>query len=410
VSVVSIEDNVVEVVASHGNNHLGGDDFDQKLTDHVAEHLRERHSGYDPRSDRRAMARLVRAAEAAKIALSDQPYVAIEEEFLAEREGAPIHLSLEVSREEYEAMIAPYIDETLAAVHIALRDAGLTASDVDDILLVGGATRTPLVSRRLEEEFRLRPRAEVHPELCVAMGAAIQAQMISGGEVSAVLVDVTPYTFGTSAVGELDGELTPHMYVPIIRKNTPIPVAKTEAFYTLHDNQKAVDVNIYQGEDPDALNNIPIGQFLVEGLSRAEAGNPILVRLDLDLNGILHVSAREKNTGLEKSITIDNAISRFEHGELEQARERVNALFGAAEAQAGEPGATAEDAALKHASVQAAALVEKAERMLDQATPEDRDDMINLMESIRDAIEAGDYAAVKGPVEELSEILYYLES
>jgi molecular chaperone DnaK len=410
VSVVSIEDNVVEVVASHGNNHLGGDDFDQKLTDHVAEHLGKRHSGYDPHSDRRAMARLVRAAEAAKIVLSDQPYVSIEEEFLAEREGAPIHLSLEVSRDEYEAMIAPYIDETLEAVHIALRDAGLTASDVDGILLVGGATRTPLVSRRLEEEFRLRPRAEVHPELCVAMGAAIQAQMISGGEVSAVLVDVTPYTFGTSAVGELDGELTPHMYVPIIRKNTPIPVAKTEAFYTLHDNQKAVDVNIYQGEDPDALNNIPIGQFLVEGLSRAEAGNPILVRLDLDLNGILHVSAREKNTGLEKSITIDNAISRFEHGELQQARQRVNALFGAAEAQAGEPGATAEDAALKHASVQAAALVEKAERMLDQATPEDRDDMINLIESIRDAIEAGDHAAVKGPVEELSEILYYLES
>ena len=257
---------------------MGGDDFDQKVIDHAAQHLQEKYGGYDVRADQRALARLVRTAEAARIALSDQPYVTIEEEFLAERDGAPVHLSLELSREDYEAMIAPYINETLEAVHMALSDAGLTASEVEDILLVGGATRTPLVSRRLEEEFRLRPRGEVHPELCVAMGAAIQAQMIAGGEVSSVLVDVTPYTFGTSAVGELDGMLTPHMYVPIIRRNTPIPVAKTEVFYTMQDNQKAVDVTIYQGEDPDALNNIAIGQFVVEGLSRVEAGNPILDR------------------------------------------------------------------------------------------------------------------------------------
>ncbi|MCK7481408.1 MAG: Hsp70 family protein [Candidatus Moduliflexus flocculans] len=206
--------------------------------------------------------------------------------------------------------------------------ARLTVSDIDEILLVGGATRTPLVARRLEEDLKLQPRGEVDPDLCVAMGAAIQAALIAGAQTQTVLVDVTPYTFGTGAVGELDGEPYPYCFVPLIRKNTPIPVSKSEVFYTMFDGQDKVDVTVYQGEDPDALNNIEIGRFMVEGLRNAPAGNPVVLSFALDLNGILQVTAREKQTGLEYSITIDNAIARFEQDKLDEARSRVQALFG----------------------------------------------------------------------------------
>lgn len=415
VSVVSMAEDVVEVIASHGNNHLGGDDFDQKLLDHAAAHLEAEHE-LKIGDEHRVQARFIRAAERAKIALTDQPYAAIEEEYIAEQKGAPVNFSLEVSRDDYEAMIASFIDETLDAVHLALKDASLTVSDIDDILLVGGATRTPLVGHRLEEEFRRAPRAAVHPDLCVAMGAAIQAQIIAGGEAPAVLVDVTPYTFGTSAVGEVDGVFSTDMFVPIIHRNTPIPVNKTEVFFTMIDNQDAVDCKIYQGEDPNALNDIEIGRFMVTGLSHAPAGNPILVRLELDLDGILHVSAREKETGRERSITIDSAISRFEEGEMEKAKERIEALFGEHGGGAthgthrrtgAETGATTDH---QHAAVQARAVVEKAERMLEDAVPEDREDMVNLIEAVNDALTTQDLATLKKAVDELSDIIYYLES
>ena len=410
VSVVSIEDGVVEVIASHGNNKLGGDDFDQKIIDHIVKHLQEK-SEIDIQPSRKAMARINRAAEAAKRTLSDQPFVTIEEEYLAEKEGAPIHLSLELARHDYEGMIADYIDETLEAVHIALNGANLTASDIDETLLVGGSTRTPLISQRLKEEFRKQPRSEVDPDLCVATGAAIQGAMIGGHDVSAsaVLVDITPYTYGTSAIGELNGEMYPYKYVPIIHKNSSLPLTKTEVFYTVMDNQDAVEVRMFQGEEPDALNNIPIGEFMVEGLSQASSGNPILLALELDLNGILHVSAVEKKTGLQKSIVIDNAFSRFEDAEMEAAKERIREIFG-------EEGDRAEiiehktEADSHHAVIQARALVEKAERMLDDASPEDREDMVNTIEVINDAITKEDYAALKEPMDQLSDILYYLES
>jgi molecular chaperone DnaK len=405
VSVVGIEDKVVEVLASHGNNHLGGDDFDAKIVDHIVAHLQDQ--GVDVTSSRRAMARITRAAETAKIALSDQPYCRIEEEYLLEQQGTPVNLSLELERHDYEDLIAPYIDETLEAVHIALKGASLTVADVDEVLLVGGATRTPLVTRRLEEELGLNIRAEVDPDLCVAMGAAIQAAMIAGETISAVLVDITPYTFGTSCVGELDGIPYPFQYVPIIHKNTPIPVTKSEVFYTLVDRQEAVAVNIYQGEDPDALNNIKIGEFTVENLSKVPAGNPIILQIALDLDGIMQVSAREKTTGLEKSIRIDNAISRFREGELESARARVDTLF--AEEPVTATGETA-TATHQHITVQARALVEKAERLLEQASEDDREDMINLIETIRDALAGDRLEAVHKAMDELSDILFYLES
>jgi len=407
VSVVGIQDNVVEVLASHGNNHLGGDDFDAKIVARLVEHLQKQ--GADPTTSRKAMARITRAAENAKIALSDQPYVRIEEEYLLDKAGTPVNLSLELARHDYEAMIHGYIDETLEAVHIALKGAHLTVSDIDEVLLVGGATRTPVITERLEADLSLTVRAEVNPDLCVAAGAAIQAGMLAGESVSAVLVDITPYTFGTSALSDRNGIPYPFTYVPIIHKNTPIPVTKSEVFYTVMDYQEAVNVDIYQGEDPDALNNIALGEFRIENLSKVPSGNPLVLQLSLDLNGIMNVTAREKNTGLEKSITINNVLTRFQEGELQTARDRVDALFAGEENFLAKPAANA--AASDHQlTVQAQALVEKAERLLDHAAADDREEMINLMESIKDALSEEDIDALAEPVAALSDILFYLES
>ena len=401
VSVVRIEDGVVEVISSHGNNHLGGDDFDRKIVVHILEHLKLGQA-VDVSDQPRAMARILRAAEAAKRHLSDHPFARIEEEYLTEVDGRPVHLSMELARDEYEAMIAPYVQETLQAIHTALRSADLTASQVEKILLVGGATRTPMIRRRLVEVFGHEPRGEVDADLCVALGAAIQGAAIAGAEVSAVLVDVTPYTFGTSALGELDGEYYPYHYVPIILRNTPIPVRKSEVFYTVADNQTEVDVRIFQGENADALQNIQIGQFRVEGLSKAPSGNEVVLDLALDRDGILRVSAQEKSTGLERRISIDQAVTRYDAANLQEARERISALFGEAEpAPDGDTGANDADVA---------ALLDKARAVLDAAGDEDRREMIDLMEAIRDAQAADDAAALDQARRQLADLLFYLET
>ena len=402
VSVVRIEQGVVEVISSHGNNHLGGDDFDHKIVEHVLEHLKLKH-GVDVADLPQAMARILRSAEDAKKQLSDHPYARIAEEYLAEHSGQPVNLDLELSREEYEDMIAPFIEETLGAIHIALESAGLTSSQVDEILLVGGATRTPLIRRRLVEAFGAQPRGEVDPDLCVAMGAAIQGAAMTGTEVSAVLVDVTPYTFGTSALGELNGELYPYHYVPIIPKNTPIPARMSEVFFTVLDEQTDVDVRIYQGENNDALENIKIGEFRVSGLSREPAGNPVIVDLALDRNGILQVSAREKKTGLERRITIDNATSRYDREQLDEARQRIGALFGDQEQAASVGSGAATDSAVD-------ALLARASAKLDETGEEDRTEIIDLIEAIRDARSSGDSAALEDVRSQLQDLLFYLET
>jgi len=402
VSVVRIEQGVVEVISSHGNNHLGGDDFDHKIVEHVLEHLKLKH-GVDVADRPQAMARILRSAEDAKKQLSDHPYARIAEEYLAEHSGQPVNLDLELSREEYEDMIAPFIEETVGAIHIALESAGLTSSQVDEILLVGGATWTPLIRRRLVEAFGTQPRGEVDPDLCVAMGAAIQGAAMTGTEVSAVLVDVTPYSFGTSALGELNGELYPYHYVPIIPKNTPIPARLSEVFFTVLDEQTDVDVRIYQGENNDALENIKIGEFRVSGLSREPAGNPVILDLALDRNGILQVSAREKKTGLERRITIDNATSRYDREQLEEARQRIGALFGDQEQAASVGSGAATDSAVD-------ALLARASAKLDETGEEDRTEIIDLIEAIRDARSSGDSAALEDVRSQLQDLLFYLET
>jgi molecular chaperone DnaK (HSP70) len=217
-----------------------------------------------------------------------------------------------------------------------------------------------------------------------------------------VLVDVTPYTFGTSALGELNGEFYPYKYVPIIPKNTPIPVHRSEAFVTVFDDQTSVEVRIYQGENEDAEENIRIGEFRVDGLSKAPAGNTVIIDLALDRDGILQVTAREKKTGLERRITIDKAMSRYGQQELDEARERIGALFG--DQGTGAPVAEgATDAAID-------ALLAKASAKLDEAGEEDRGEIIDLIETIRDARSSGDSAALEDARGQLNDLLFYLET
>ncbi|NOQ63755.1 MAG: Hsp70 family protein, partial [Methyloprofundus sp.] len=409
VSVVNIESGVVEVLSSHGDNQLGGDDFDAQIINHLVTYLQVTYQ-VDVRDNSKAMARITRAAENAKLLLSEQPYVQIEEEYLLEHKGVAVHLSLELSRMAYEEMIEDYINATLDAVHIALSGAQMTSSELDEIILVGGSTRTPCIRERLWNELGLEPHGEVDADLCVAMGAAIQGAMIAGQKVDKVLVDVTPYTYGSSAMGVLDGVPYPYMYVPVIHKNTVLPNRKTEAFQTFHDNQESVDVVIYQGEDPDAMNNVKIGEFRVEGLLDVAAGNVITLTLGLDLNGILQVTAREKETGQEKSITIKNAFAQIEEQGLQEAQQRIDSLFGLDSLEETEDEELQEEEPVAAEIIAAQALIAKAEALFETISAEDKEDMQALIISLNECIETQYIPGLIDPVAELNDILYYLES
>jgi len=410
VSVVNMQDGVVEVLSSHGDNHLGGDDFDQQIIEFLVDHIQKTH-GIDVHSHSKAMARLTRAAEEAKFLLSDQPYAQINEEYLLEHEGAAVHLSLELSRMAYEEMIEDYINATIDATHTALKGAKLTAPDIDEVILVGGSTRTPCIRERLFNDFGFEPHSEVDPDLCVAMGAAIQAAMINGQEVDTVLVDVTPYTYGTSAIGVLDGQPYPFMFVPVIHKNSVLPNRKADAFATSYDGQDTVEITIYQGEDPDALNNVKIGEFLVEGLLDVARGNVVTLTLGLDLNGLLNVSAVEKETGLEKSITIKNALSQFEGEALDAAQQRITSLFGQLDPRVIDADTLQSNIVSDAPEITAAReLIIKAEGLFAKVSDEDKEDMAGLIEIMRTCIEAQNIEGLDEPSAQLTDIIYYLES
>ena len=301
VSIVREEGDITEVLASRGDTRLGGDDFDRLILDHFLSHIQSE-TRLDVRENRRIINRLTHAAEAAKIELSANPYVHVIEEGLTEVDGKTIHLDLELTRTQYEEMIHSMTDRTIHCIQQALHDANVSPSEVNNVLLVGGSTRTPFVREILKNYFQQEPRSEIHPDLCVVIGAAILAARIQGLDIERLLVDITPYTFGVQAVGMgEDGYPTDYLYVPIILRNTPLPVTRSEEFSTLYDNQTRVEVNIFQGENPDVRNNIKIGKFVVEGLSKSPAGNRVIDRMSLDLNGILTVTAIEKKTGVQKN-------------------------------------------------------------------------------------------------------------
>ena len=435
VSVVTVEGDITEVLASHGNNHLGGDDFDDLLAERLAAEFEKQH-GIDVRKGNpAAKARLWWAAEEAKKKLSFEPYVKIREEALVTRLFRPLHLEVEISRDEYEAMIRPLVESTLDSVSKALQDSGKKPGDMDAILLVGGSTRTPLVSSLLIEKIGLEPRQDVHPDLAVALGAGVMASRLAGRAVERVLVDVSPYSFGVSYLGERGGYPYPHCYKPIIRRNTPLPLTRTERYLTSHPYQTQVDVQVYQGDDEDALKNILVGDFSIEGLTAIEDANEILCRMRLDLDGILEVAAVEKLTGKTKHIRIENALRAKSAEEIAAGRKRIQELYETRGEMADEEWETTEDLeedvlegdvleddeaagsnaiempAPVHAdgNAEIEGLLERSRRLLAKMHAEDREEAIDLHEKIDKAMASRDAAALKEAAGALKELLFFVE-
>ena len=414
VSVVAIEEGVVEVLASTGDNHLGGDDFDRLLAERLDAHV-ETELGIDgARENRLLQARLRRASEEAKIALSSQPYARVEEDHIATVDGEPKHLSCELNRADFEQDLEELLARTMQSVTTALDDAGVRPSQLDRILMVGGSTRIPRIARLLAERLGQEPHGEVDPELCVALGAAVQAGIEMGQDMQSVLVDITPYTFGTSTLGELHGQPYAHQFVPLIRRNTKLPATRTEAFFTVTEEQEAVEVKVYQGEDPDALKNVEIGSFHFSGLNRERGAydQGLLFTYHLDLDGLLKVHAVERATGREIHGVVENAMGRSTEEALAASRARVDGLWGEediAEAAGGAGEAPVEAIARPDTPPEIQETLERATRALDTAPAEDQEEMIDLIEDLHNALKEGraeDAAAVR---QNLDEILFYLE-
>ena len=421
VSVVTVEGDVTEVLASHGNNRLGGDDFDDLLAEKLTQEFQKQH-GIDLREGHAAAkARLWWAAEEAKKKLSFEPFVAIREEALVTVAGTPLHLEMELSRQDYEEMIRPLIDSTLDSVSKALQDSGKKPSEIDAVLLVGGSTRTPLVVSRLTEVMGLEPRQDVHPDLCVALGAGVLASRLSGKEVDRVLVDVSPYSFGVAYLGERGGYTYGHCYMPIIKRNTPLPLTRTEPFVTSFPFQTMVEMEVYQGDDEDALKNILVGDFKVEGLTAMAGPNKVLCRMRLDLDGILEVTAVEKLTGKSKQITIANALQSKTPEEIAAGRKRIQELFasrgGDEESEPPFDELDADEGEVVDTEVvqelagepEALGLIERSRKLLPTIHGEDREEAIDLHERIENAISERDEAGLAEASRALKELLFFLE-
>lgn len=398
VSVVQVEAGVVEVLASHGDTELGGDDFDALLLDYVCDQFNDEH-GVDLRDDLVARSRVLQAVENAKIQLSSEPIATIEEEFIVEKDGKPLHLTMEISRLEYEEMIEPLLVKTLDCLDRALTDAKWTAEDIDKVILVGGSSRTPLVHKMLNERLGQPLHSEVDPDLCVSMGAAIQGGLVAGLKVGPVLVDITPHTLGVQALGTLFGFQSPFLFAPIIERNTPLPVKRSEMFYTSRDGQKMVQVCVYQGEDEDVRHNRKIGDFELDNLSGGKAGEEIEVRFNMDVNGILNVTAIERATGMEKSITIER-VSVTKSNEpvpdlvIDDEQESEDDVI--------EVGVTVPDS-LPGLTAEASSLVNRATELLNSVHEEDAAELQNLLERLKTSPE--DDATIA----ELEDLVFYLD-
>ncbi len=309
VSILEVGEGVFEVKSTHGDSHLGGDNFDKAIVDHLADEFK-RDQGIDLREDRQALQRLIEASEKAKIELSSTMETQISVPFITADASGPKHLDTKLTRAKFDDLTHHLVERCRQPIKNALSDARLTEKDIDEVILVGGSTRIPAVQKLVRDIIDKEPNQSVNPDEVVALGAAIQAGVLGGEMDDVVLLDVTPLSLGVETLG---GVMT-----KIIERNTTIPTRHSEVFSTAEDNQPAVDIHVLQGERELAKDNRSLGQFKLEGIPPAPRGMPqIEVTFDLDANGILNVSAKDKGTGKEQSITISGSTN-LEQGEIER--------------------------------------------------------------------------------------------
>ncbi|MFO7302717.1 MAG: molecular chaperone DnaK [Acidobacteriota bacterium] len=386
ISILEVGEGVVEVKATNGDTHLGGDDLDQRIIDWIVDEFRKQ-EGIDLSKDRMALQRLKEAAEKAKMELSTVMETEINLPFISADQTGPKHLAMKLTRAKFESLVEDLLQRTVGPCRQALADAGLTASQIDEVVLVGGSTRVPRVQQIVKELFGKEPHRGVNPDEVVAVGAAVQAGVLAGEVKDLLLLDVTPLSLGIETLG---GVMT-----KLIERNTTIPTRKTEVFSTAADNQTSVEVHVLQGERPMARDNRTLGRFHLDGIPPAPRGVPqIEVTFDIDANGIVNVSARDRATGKEQKITI-TASSGL-------SQEEVERMTREAELHAAEDKKRREEVETRNRADQA---VYTAEKFLkdsgDKLDPADRLAIEGAVNDVKKALESNDTAAIERTLDAL---------
>ena len=390
ISILELGDGTFQVKSTNGDTHLGGDDFDQRIIEWIADEFKKE-QGIDLKQDRMALQRLKEVAEKAKCELSSVMQTEINLPFITADASGPKHLTMTLTRAKLEQLVGDLVEKTVEPVKQALADAGIQASDVNEVVLVGGQTRMPAVIEKVKQVFGKEPHKGVNPDEVVATGAAIQAGVLKGDVKDVLLLDVTPLTLGIETLGGVTTTLIP--------RNTTIPTQKGEVFSTATDNQAGVDVHVLQGERPMARENKTIGRFMLDGVLPALRGVPqIEVTFDIDANGILNVSAHDKGTGKEQKITI-TASSGLSKADIDR-------MVKEAELHSAEDQRQREEIETKNHADNLAYQAEKTlQEVGDRLPPEMKSEAEGKVAAVRSAVQSGDTQQVKTAMQELEAVL-----